>query len=603
MPISYLDALATHALDAHRYTKAERERIGGVFSAFFAEAMRELRGVDPEDLSELSFRQGRLGGVLSQISGRLGAQLSEFYGVTIAPALERFARLENAWNVGLFSGVSSGVYAAVPLNPQTLADLANNAIVEGSYARDWWAKQAVDVQSAFEQRVRLGLLRGESLQEVAQRIRGKFTGRWIKARTADGSVTKIREFVGGLEGVAASNAKRLVHTSAMKVMNDTNRAWMLANSDVIGGLQQVSTLDTRTTPICRRYDGKIFSLPDFAPVGHDLPYAGGTPRHFNCRSREVPILHEEVEGKEPIDGSGSIRASMGGPVPADWDYGKWLASQPAQAMKQVFGETVAQAVVSGAATLAQAIETIPSKILTEEAIETAAVKVSTTAPAPPEVLPAQPLKVSEYREFAARLDRLSEWTSGGRTARNLYTGSLYRDMNAYLRYGEEGIVQRYGATFVGLKETLAEVRGLVADMLEGFKGTMGRDVLMYRGTNLGRYVKGVNKALVRGSKADKLRLIEQLRGELIGQMIEDGGFMSASTNLRTAEAFMGGASSGSAGNRIPALFRINVPAEAIGVKGLEAEFEVIFKPGTKLYITGVELEGGQIIVYAELIQT
>ena len=99
----------------------------------------------------------------------------------------------------------------------------------------------------------------------------------------------------------------------------------------------ITTLDNRTTPLCRALDGKEWSIPGYEPKGHDIPFPGTTP-HWNCRSVVIPVtktweeLAKEAGGDsdfaKKLDGiPDKERASMGGPVAAGTTYESWFAEQ------------------------------------------------------------------------------------------------------------------------------------------------------------------------------------------------------------------------------------------------------------------------------------
>ena len=56
-------------------------------------------------------------------------------------------------------------------------------------------------------------------------------------------------------------------------------------------MQWVSTLDARTTEICRIRDGLKYAVGTHKPIGHLVPWLGGPGRaHWQCRSASVPVL-------------------------------------------------------------------------------------------------------------------------------------------------------------------------------------------------------------------------------------------------------------------------------------------------------------------------
>ena len=105
------------------------------------------------------------------------------------------------------------------------------------------------------------------------------------------------------------------------------------NRDLVIGYQWLSTLDSRTSRICRERDGEIYLYKDdFNP----LP-----PAHYNCRSTTT----QELDPKYKIKGFGEDRkraskgAEGGQRVDANLTYYEWLKTQPASFQDEALGKT------------------------------------------------------------------------------------------------------------------------------------------------------------------------------------------------------------------------------------------------------------------------
>jgi SPP1 gp7 family putative phage head morphogenesis protein len=184
--------------------------------------------------------------------------------------------------------------------------------------------------------MRLGIMKGETLQELRNRIDPK-----IDLRTADQLIQ--RDFA----KTARRNAEALVRTSTLTIMRRAHLDVFEANSDVIGSLQWLATLDGRTTPFCQKMDGLEWTLPDYEPKGHEHKFPGISP-HWNCRSVVIPItktweeLAKEAGGdarlaKELDNITPDERASLGGPVDAGVTYKDWFEVQPKEVQLEILG--------------------------------------------------------------------------------------------------------------------------------------------------------------------------------------------------------------------------------------------------------------------------
>ncbi len=198
--------------------------------------------------------------------------------------------------------------------------VASNVLIQGAPSKDWWRKQAQAMQFAFTQQVREGLVNGETNQQIISRIAGK-------------------SGVPGVIDIAKRNAAALVQTSVQAVANDARRATFDANADVIKGIKQVSTLDGRTSLVCVSYSGAEWNLKREPISGNTLPFNGGCPRHFNCRSLEIPITKTFRELGVNIDeAKGTTRASSDGPIEVNTSFEDYLNRKGKSYQDKMLGE-------------------------------------------------------------------------------------------------------------------------------------------------------------------------------------------------------------------------------------------------------------------------
>ncbi len=143
------------------------------------------------------------------------------------------------------------------------------------------------------------------------------------------AVNKIAKNVGNSIDLPTAQLKTLSRTAITETSSNISNATYKLNEDVIDGYQYVATLDSRTSLICGRLDGKVFRLDDNRGVR--------PPQHFNCRSTTVPIVksYEDIRNtkssrisKRRLQRiSGSKRASFNGQVPSKTNFEQFLATQ------------------------------------------------------------------------------------------------------------------------------------------------------------------------------------------------------------------------------------------------------------------------------------
>ena len=176
-------------------------------------------------------------------------------------------------------------------------------------------------QEGLARTIRQGVFSGESTQQIASRMIGRLE---FGQR---GSVRQIAQAGGELTKLANHQIQTIVRTSVNLVQNQASQAVYAANSKVAPKYEYVATLDSRTSPICKRLDGRKFEY-NKGPT---------PPQHFNCRSTTVPVVdyeglrkREEFKDLTPPPKGKVVTRPTGegtGRVPQDTQYGDWLLGQ------------------------------------------------------------------------------------------------------------------------------------------------------------------------------------------------------------------------------------------------------------------------------------
>jgi hypothetical protein len=211
-----------------------------------------------------------------------------------------------------------------------LKTLASDALIQGSPAKNWWLRQAQDTQFKLANEIRIGAAQGETNAQIIKRI----VGQEVTAKApADG--------VGppGIMPLARKNAAAVVQTSVATVAAAARRKTMELNRDITNGIMQVSTLDGHTSLACIAYSGAQWDH-DYEPInGNDLPYNGGVPRHFSCRSSEIALMKTlremGIDMDEPDPG---MRASSSGSISAKTTFAEYLKMKGEDYQNEVLGK-------------------------------------------------------------------------------------------------------------------------------------------------------------------------------------------------------------------------------------------------------------------------
>lgn len=305
-----LDASTLHAVRLERYKNNIVRRIMAILNRTDSDLnIQLLKAVEKVEGS--TFNIERIDKVLKSVK-ELNTEAYATINAELASELKELTSYEVGFQQDLFkkvipvevafdSVVANQVYAAAMARP-----------FQGKLLKEWMSGLEADKAVKIRDAVRLGVIEGQTTNEIVKRIRG----------------TRALQYTDGVLDINRRNAQAIVRTAVAHTANFARERVMVENEDLLKGEQYVSVLDARTTPICQSLDGEIF------PVGEGkIP-----PLHIGCRSTRVAVLKSWRElGLDIDDTPASTRASMNGQVPDDQTYGQWLRKQPTDIQDEVLG--------------------------------------------------------------------------------------------------------------------------------------------------------------------------------------------------------------------------------------------------------------------------
>lgn len=366
--IAIADGITAHTVQLERLKSGIVAKAGQEFKRLERSLVADLSNLSPADVSSPKWKIKRLQTLLKQTRGTITTHYRRIRS-EVRQAHREMVGIESGYMQKLINKPVGVELASVAVSPEQASAIVSKANIEGGLMKDWWKRQSTDIQNRFGDTIRQGILRGETTPEMVSRIRG----------------TKKNMYKDGVMHTTKRSADRLVRTSTQKILNDARNQLFLNNQDVIKGVMQVSTLDLRTSAICRAYSGLKWFLPEYKPDGHTMNWRGGPPRHWYCRSTTIPVTKSWQEldaistggkpvkaeqffrsrlrdrlvrrhakeikkgaerGGKPIkkwidqrvdDAVYKAQASMDGAVPEDLNYEAWLKAQSESRQIQVMG--------------------------------------------------------------------------------------------------------------------------------------------------------------------------------------------------------------------------------------------------------------------------
>ena len=271
--------------------------------------------------------QARIDAKLKFVENLVNTEFSA-YTDEIFEQVDLFAVSEAAF-VGETVSTVSGVSFVLPSETQLVSAVNarpfNNKLLK-NYLKAFSKEQAKAVSNA----VSIGFYEGQTTPEIVRGIIG----------------TKSQNFKNGTLNVSRTSAETMVRTALSHTSAVARNKSYEDNEDLIPYYEWVSTLDGKTSPICRSRDGKVWRVGE-----GPLP-----PAHFNCRSTTAPLFKDDVKvvnGKLIKQDQSGTRASIDGQVSADLSYNDWLKRQSKAFQVDVLGKQKAELFRKGNLTMDQ----------------------------------------------------------------------------------------------------------------------------------------------------------------------------------------------------------------------------------------------------------
>lgn len=319
-------------VDALRFAAGQQNEVEREIRRLARQARALLIDADPK-------RRAQVEAVIRDVA-KLFAQGYRNISAQQITALSSFAPLAAS---GAAQAINTAVGAALIQAPRKLGMKAAQVLIEGAPSADWWAAQGLVVQRNFARVVRTGFVEGLTTEQIARAVTGKGPG-GVQLEGAGFLERSLRD------------ARSLVHTSVQTVANVARREVYEANDDIVVGVEQISTLDRRTTIQCQARDRKQWDMRG-NPIGHKIPYNRGVPIHWGCRSVEVSVLKPlTINGVELPGFRSSKRASQDGPVDSGLTFESWLEGKSEAFQDEALGKGRAQMWRDGKITLSDLLD-------------------------------------------------------------------------------------------------------------------------------------------------------------------------------------------------------------------------------------------------------
>jgi SPP1 gp7 family putative phage head morphogenesis protein len=324
IPKALFDATVQMQIRTGRYASKTVRDIIGLLNQADADILRKIAATDaPFTKARLAALLKEIRTVTSEIYDNAGTELKQqmldFAGVR-ADQTAALIATQLPVNYNIIQATAEQLKAIVDVAPVTVGPDKKLLLEE------IFASLSNGKEEAIRGAIRLGLVQGETVDEMVRRIKG----------------TKAAQYKDGLLEVHRRHAESIVRTVTNHVSNQAMQATFKNNADVVKGWVFTATLDSRVSLTCSSLSGTVWPIGE-GPV---------PPRHPNCRSIAVPELKTWREmGFDMDEMPAGMRSSKDGLVSSDISFSDWLKGQDKGTQVDILGKTRAELFRSGKMTI------------------------------------------------------------------------------------------------------------------------------------------------------------------------------------------------------------------------------------------------------------
>ena len=330
-----LDEAISHQVYLERYKSGEAKKIAELLDKTVENLTEELSkraGID-------NWTTRRKKKLLDRVE-KLNKQFWDEAKGVLREDIRDFGGREANWQAEEIQSAIPIEWDIVTPSPQQLYSAAIAELFGGKLLNEHFKHLEQVTRDQLQGVIRQGVTEGKPTPQITRELFGSETVRGA----FDGKRKNINSFVRTAVGHMHYVARRKLYEE---------------NSDLIKGEVWVSTLDTRTSPICQIMDGEKRKTGESA--WSNGKYGNPGQIHHQCRSTSIPWLKSWRElGIDIDEAPDGTRASLDGQVPDKTTFSEWLKKQRStevgkKRIRDIMGDKRAELYLSGKLTLGELI--------------------------------------------------------------------------------------------------------------------------------------------------------------------------------------------------------------------------------------------------------
>jgi hypothetical protein len=262
------DEAVNYAIQLHRYSNGEVRRIIALLNRADAQLTAELDAAIARNAPQATI--DHIDVVLQQVRA-INAEAYRQVGATLTAHLAEFTAYTVGKELGIIRlALPGGARAVVDLQGVSPAQVNAAAMArpfQGRLLREWMADLETARAAKIRDAVRIGIVNGDTTEKIVRTIRG----------------TRANGYVDGLLERPRADLETIVRSAISHTAAYAREQVVQANADIVKASRWVSTLDNRTTQLCRVRDGHTYSTEKHKPLDGGPPWGAGPGQlHFNA---------------------------------------------------------------------------------------------------------------------------------------------------------------------------------------------------------------------------------------------------------------------------------------------------------------------------------
>ena len=256
------------------------------------------------------------------------------YAAAAKTAIEQYdsyARIANTHTAQSLKTALGGRLSVKKSKVDELSKLVRSPLIQLERAKD-----GRKVQASYRIADLIELIRNNHFRDFKSRVLGLAQQGAESGLTTGQVIDDLSTFFKSTrktrEGIEAA-----IKTATTAIQNQAKLLALKKNPKVVRGYRLLVTFDLRTSPECRARADAQWDI-DGKPInGTTIPFDGGPPYHYRCRTVMVPLL---VENPNVMNIPGRTKAALAQPAPRVQTYEQWLRTQPERYQRAVLGPTL-----------------------------------------------------------------------------------------------------------------------------------------------------------------------------------------------------------------------------------------------------------------------